>query len=392
MLAPFVVPPHASAVPRLDQLDAALTQLSAKGLLREPDGALLGARSDLLLACSNDYLGLGAGHVSRETPLQARLGAGASRLVHGTHPEHLELEAAFADWVGKPAALLFSSGYAANVGTLAALCDRNDLIVSDRLNHASLVDGCRLSRATVAIVEHCDTDAVARELSRTTQAQSRWVVVESYYSMDGDSPNLARLRALCDDYQAHLYVDEAHALGVFGAEGAGRCAEAGVAPDVLVGTLGKSLGHAGAFVAGSDTLRRWLWNRARSFVFSTGTSPMAAELLLHQLRVTRAADSARAQLTDNAAALRAALAARWIPVPAESHGPIVPVLIGDAARSVRVAERLLQQRILVQAIRPPTVPEGTARLRITVTASMTRATLERIAAAVADAVSAEQPA
>lgn len=378
------------AVPRLDDLEAALSTLAGQGLLREPDRTLLGVRSDLLLACSNDYLGLGAAHVSRETPLRARLGARASRLVHGTHAEHLELEAALASWVAKPAALLFSSGYAANVGTLGALCDREDFIVSDRLNHASLVDGCRLSRATVAIVDHCDHDAVARRLDAARSARARWVVVESYYSMDGDSPNLTRLRQLCDDHDAHLYVDEAHALGVFGPDGAGICSAEGVVPDVLVGTLGKSVGLAGAFVAGSEALRRWLWNRARSFVFSTGTPPVLAELLLSQVQAARAASGPRERLALNAEALRTKLRERGLSLPSESHGPIVPILLGDSERSLRVAQHLLEDGILVQAIRPPTVPQGTARLRITVTAAMTPADIERLAGALAVALDPER--
>lgn len=375
-------------MPRLSDLDAELDALAREGLLREPDTGLLGARDDLLLACSNDYLGLSGRRVSRETPPQARLGAGASRLVHGTHPDHLALEDLLAEWVARPAALLFSSGYAANVGTVAALCGRDDFVVSDRLNHASLVDGCRLSRATVAIVDHCDSDAIARQLARGSRARSRWVLVESYYSMDGDSPDLARLRSLCDEHDAYLYVDEAHALGVFGPSGAGLCADRGVVPDVLVGTLGKSVGLAGAFVAGGVSLRRWLWNRARSFVFSTGTPPLLAELVAEHVRETRSADDARARLVRNASALRAALASRGLALPPASHGPIVPVLVGDPDQTVRIAQRLLAERILVQAIRPPTVPLGTARLRLTVTAAMTEADVARIAAAVANAIHA----
>lgn len=379
-------------VPRLDDLEPSLEELDRLGLLRTPDTALLGAREDLLLACSNDYLGLAAEHVSRETPAPVRQGAGASRLIHGTHPEHVELEAALAVWVEKPTALLFSSGYAANVGTLAALCDREDLIISDRLNHASLVDGCRLSRATVAIVEHGDEEAIAHHLSRSPAARARWVVVESYYSMDGDSPNLSRLRSLCDQHDAHLYVDEAHALGVFGPDGAGLCRAQRVVPDVLVGTLGKSVGAAGAFVAGSEPLRRWLWNRARSFVFSTGTPPFLADLLRRNLHVVQEADDARARLASNAEILRTTLLAGGVPLPHGNHGPIVPILIGEAARSLRIAQRLLDQGIVVQAIRPPTVPVDTARLRITVTAAMHPAEVQRLAHAVLAAVAAESPA
>lgn len=391
MLALVVDPSHASCVPRLDELESALDDLHRHGLLRVPDTILLGAQEGMLLACSNDYLALGAQRVSRETMPGASAGAGASRLIHGTRPEHLELELALAAWVDRPSALLFSSGYAANVGTLAALCDRNHLVISDRLNHASLVDGCRLSRATVAIVDHGDEDAIAYQLERAHNYRARWVVVESYYSMDGDTPNLARLRALCDQHDAHLYVDEAHALGVFGPAGAGLCRARNVVPDVLVGTLGKSLGASGAFVAGANSLRRWLWNRARSFVFSTGTSPLLARLILQNLRTVQTNTEARSRLQANGHALRDALVAGGLSLPPGNHGPIVPILIGDAARSVRIAARLLDQRIVVQAIRPPTVPPDTARLRITVTAAMAPSTVQHLAAAIVAAVAAEPP-
>lgn len=373
-------------MPHLQDLEPALVELDRNGLLRHPDRTLLGARSDLLLACSNDYLGLGARHVSRETPPEARIGAGASRLIHGTHPEHVWLETALAEWVAQPAALLFSSGYAANVGALAALCDRDDFIISDRLNHASLVDGCRLSRASVAIADHNDPDAIGRLLANAPPSRARWVVVESYYSMDGDSPDLARLRDLCDQHDAHLYVDEAHSLGVFGPAGSGLCKAKGVVPDVLVGTLGKAVGVTGAFVAGSETLRRWLWNRARSFVFSTGVSPLLAELLLRQVHATRDASEARTRLRQNVESLRAELLAHGVVLPQGNHGPILPIMIGDSARTLAVAERLLAEQIVVQAIRPPTVPSGTGRLRVTVTAEMSRADIHRLAAALARAV------
>lgn len=376
-------------MPHLEHLSAKLDELGREGLLRHPDRALLGARSDLLLACTNDYLGLGAAHVSRETPPEGRIGAGASRMVHGTHPEHLWLEMALAEWVAQPAALLFTSGYAANVGALSALAERGDLIISDRLNHASLVDGCRLSRADVAIVEHGDEDAIAHHLAQGRSRAARWVVVESYYSMDADSPDLGRLRVLCDRHDAHLFVDEAHALGVFGPSGSGLCRSAGIVPDVLVGTLGKSVGVAGAFVAGSDLLRRWLWNRARTFVFSTAPSPMLTELLLRHLHATRAASEGRARLRENAETLRQTLIAAGVPMTPANHGPILPILLGDAGRSVRIAERLLGDGIVVQAIRPPTVPSNTARLRVTVTAAMTAPDIARLGHALIAALEAE---
>lgn len=368
-----------------DLARAELDALSARGLLRTPDdgagrrtaesaAASLGV--DFLDAASNDYLGL-ARDVSRETPVQAPWpastqapwpGAGASRLIHGTQPAHLDLERALADWVGLPEALLFSSGYAANVGLLEAVGIEGSVIVSDALNHASIVDGCRLARARVEIVPHLDLAATERALAGASSARARFVVVESCFSMDGDGPDLRALRALCDRHGAALLVDEAHALGVLGPSGAGRCVAAGVRPDALVGTLGKAVGVHGAFVAGSTHLRSLLWNRARSFVFSTAPSPRLAELAAFHVQRSRNDDPGRERLHRLGRELREALASRKVAVMTESDAPILPVLIGSNERAVAVAAALQRAGILVQAIRYPTVPEGTARLRLTVSA------------------------
>jgi 8-amino-7-oxononanoate synthase len=275
------------------------------------------------------------------------------------------MENAFAEWLGVEACLAFTSGYAANVGAVSALAGSGDLIVSDALNHASLIDGSRLSRARVAITNHNDLEGVAKALSERSE-QRAWVLVESYYSMDADGPDLRELRRICDSHGAALVVDEAHALGVLGPDGRGRCAEAGVVPDVLVGTLGKAFGSQGAFIAGRRVLRDWLWNRARSFVFSTGLAPMAAlaaRLALEELlrtpalleRVSRLATRLRAGLTE-------------LDFRPMGFGHIVPILIGSSADAVRLASRLSEHGLAVPPIRPPTVPDGTARLRLTVTA------------------------
>ena len=335
-------------------------------------------------ASSNDYLGLADGSdVSRETGVQeVPVGAGASRLIHGTRAPHAELERALADWVGLPSALLFASGYAANVGLLSALGVGGSVIVSDRLNHASTIDGCRLSRATVEVAPHLDDAAVRAALARHPSAAARWVVVESCYSMDGDGPDLAALRGICDEHNAGLIVDEAHALGVFGPAGAGRCAEAQVVPDVLVGTLGKSVGSQGAFIASSASLRTLLWNDARSFVFSTAPSPrLAAATVLHVERA-RAADDRRARLRGTISEFHAALVARGISVQPGLRGPIVPILVGDNARVLAIVRDLETEGILAQGIRPPTVPPGGARLRLTVTAAWPDGAPERVAEAV----------
>jgi 8-amino-7-oxononanoate synthase len=373
----------------IDDLAASeLAALATRGLLRSPDdgagrrAAEAAARAlgvPFVDASSNDYLGL-ARDVSRETPVQAPWpGAGASRLIHGTRPPHLALERALADWVGLPEALTFSSGYAANVGLLQAVGVEGGVIVSDALNHASIVDGCRLSRARVEVVPHLDLPAVERVLSGSASARVRIVVVESCFSMDGDSPDLPALRALCDRYAAALLVDEAHALGVFGPGGAGLCAAASVRPDALVGTLGKAVGVQGAFVAGSAEVRTLLWNRARSFVFSTAPSPRLADLAAFHVERARRDDAGRTRLHRLAAELRAALRAEGVPSMTSSDAPIVPVLIGSNERALLVSSELGGAGILAQAIRYPTVPEGTARLRLTVSATWPDGTPLRVA-------------
>jgi 8-amino-7-oxononanoate synthase len=371
-------------MPRPNDLPGLLRGLDEAGLLRTPDDGLERWRlaeqfgSAFLDLSSNDYLGLAADHVSRETLLSTK-GAGASRLIHGTRAEHLALEAELADWVGQECALLFSSGYAANVGALGALLAPDDQVFSDALNHASIIDGCRLSRAHVHVFPHRDLEALGRALEDAPPSGARWVVVESYFSMDGDGPDLVRLRALCDSFGAALYVDEAHSLGVFGPGGAGLCAATGVRPDVLLGALGKAVGSHGAFIAGSAELRTWLWNRARSFVFSTAPSPLAAAVSWEQVRRARGAETERAQVLELSRHLRAELARRDVSCLSDSFGPILGLVAGEAERAVIIAARLRSQGILVQAIRPPTVPRGTARLRITVSARHTAPQLTRAA-------------
>ncbi|HYP75526.1 MAG TPA: 8-amino-7-oxononanoate synthase [Polyangiaceae bacterium] len=370
-------------------LSEVVADLGSRGLLREPDDGSLrrtvceSARKlglPLLDASSNDYLGLASSAVSRET--LGNPGAAASRLIHGSTAEHARLEATLAGWVGTETALLFSSTYAANVGLISALGLPGTVVLSDAANHASLIDGARLSKAEVRVVPHLDLAALATALEESRGARACWVVTESYFSMDGDGPDLAALRALCDRYEACLVVDEAHALGVFGPAGKGLCAEAQVKPDILVGALGKAVGTHGGFVAGDSQLRTFLWNRARSFVFSTAPSPRLTELTQFHVELVREADALRRSLSQNAAALRTQLAAAGLPLSPNSFGPIVSVLLGDNRRVLAAAERLRSLGILAQAIRPPTVPLGSARLRLTVKATFTEADIARLAAAV----------
>ncbi len=396
----------------LAHLAEQLDQLEREGLRRHAREPIASAA---LSFCSNDYLGLAA----RPAPSVAS-GSGASRLIAGEHDQHRRLERAFAAWLGADDALAFASGYAANVGAMSALAGPRDLIVSDALNHASLIDGARLSRARVAVVPHGDRDAVERAVADRSEARA-WVVVESYYSMDADGPDLADLRAICDRHGAALYVDEAHALGVLGPGGRGRCAEAGVTPDVLVGTLGKAFGTQGAFVAGRTVLREWLWNRARSFVFSTGLAPVCAAAGVRALqtvidepalalRVRELSDRLRRGLVAAGAVQAGAHHAAAGPAVSEvsrrerrepdlhalhapallGFGHVVPLVLGTPTRALRWAAAMREQGIEVHAIRPPTVPAGASRIRMTVTAAHSEADVDRAVAAFARASGRER--
>jgi 8-amino-7-oxononanoate synthase len=364
----------------LDWLGGALAALEKEGLLRTPSGSLrlpgpIVARADgrtLLNLCSNDYLSLAS------RPVEGTSGSGASRLIAGDLDVHRELEVALSAWLGVEATLLFSSGYAANVGVLSALAGSDCVVVSDALNHASIVDGCRLSRARVVVTPHVSVEAVERAL-RDAPERRRIVVTDSYFSMDGTIAPLADLRTVCDRFEAALVVDEAHALGVWGPAGRGCSAAAGVRPDVLVGTLGKSFGSSGAFVSGSSMLTSWLWNRARSFVFSTGLAPSSASAALGALLEIRAGERTR-RLIARSELVRAELGG------ISGSGPIIPLVIGDAARTVELSRRLLDRGLFVQAIRPPTVPRETSRLRLTVQADHDLGALREAAAVIREVV------
>jgi len=311
-------------------------------------------------------------------------------------------------FLGRQATLVFPSGYQANLGVLTALAGSEDLIVSDALNHASIIDGCRLSRAQVAVYPHADARAAARLLAEASRFRRRILVTESLFSMDGDAAPLGALAEAATATDAILIVDEAHAFGTLGPGGRGLCAAAGVAPDVLVATLGKALGAAGGFVAGDRALRDILVNRSRTFIYTTALPPPVAAAadaaldlvagtegdrrrgLLHQHRVWLD-DQLKALGVGQAAPEVARATATDPPVPTSGapspiRGPIVPILMGSDARALAASAALAARGIFVPAIRPPTVPAGSARLRVTLSAAHVAGDLIALVAALAEAL------
>lgn len=384
-----------------DHVAAALSDLERAGLLRTPRtiGSIQGpvVRIDgreVVLLCSNNYLGLADHPALADTYERASREWGssgtASRLISGTMAPHRDAERACAAYVGAESAVLFSSGYAANVGTIQALVGPGDVVFSDALNHASLIDGCRLSRATVHVYRHADPEHLAELLAaHRSRHGAALVVTDGLFSMDGDRAPVRALRSVCDRHRAGLLVDEAHSLGTVGPQGRGLCAAEEVRPDVTVGTLGKALALAGAFVGGSASLTRLVQNRARSFVFSTALPPAVASCIPAAIDLARAADDRRARATRLAARLRTGLRGLGLDV-GEGVSAIIPVMLHDSARTMRFSQRLLELGVFAHGIRPPTVPRGTSRLRVVPIATHTDAQIERALEAFA-VVARERP-
>ena len=339
--------------------------------------------------CSNDYLGLAShpalAEAAAESAARDGFGASASRLVAGDLPAHRALEAALAGFLDRPSALVFPTGYQTNLGVLTTLASREDLIVSDELNHASLVDGCRLSRARVEIYPHADAAAARRLLDAGGSSRRRLLVTESLFSMDGDAAPLGALAEAATATDSILVVDEAHAFGVLGPGGRGLCADAGVAPDVLIGTLGKAAGTAGGFAAGAPALRDLLVNRARTFIFTTALPPpvAAAATAAVGLIAGPEGDRRRVLLAQRRQELAAPLVRSGL-LPRQPIGPILPIVLGSEARALGAAAALRERGFFVPAIRPPTVPPGSSRLRVTVSAAHDPADLARFGAALAE--------
>ena len=330
------------------------------------------AGRQILLFASNDYLGL-AMHpeviqASCEATQQFGAGAGAARLVSGSLPPHQELESALAQFKGTEAALTFSSGYLANIGAIPALIGRDGLILADRLCHASLIDGCRLSAADFRVYRHNDTEQLQSLLAARRQARRTLIVTDGLFSMDGDLAPLPELSRLAQTYGADLYVDDAHGTGVMGAHGRGTAEHFGLEPSIpfQMGTLGKAFGSSGAYLAGSSTMIQYLMNTSRSFIFTTAPPPGSAAAATAALRIVQREPERRARLWANRDRLFTGLTELGFNLP-PSVSPIIPILVGNADRALAFAEHLFAEGIYAPAIRPPTVPDATSRIRVTVT-------------------------
>ena len=362
------------------EIEARLHELRALGLNRRtrlvsgPQGphVLLDGKPVLLL-CSNNYLGLADHPRLREAAADAAMrwgvGAGGSRLVSGTMTIHRRLEERLAEFKGRQSALLFGSGYLANAGVIAALARPGDVVFSDELNHASIIDGCRLSRAEVFVYDHGDVEHLHWGIGKA-EGRGALIATDSVFSMDGDVAPLTEIVELAQQHDLRVLVDEAHGTGVLGPGGRGALAEAGIEDqvDVIVGTLGKALGSYGAFVACDEPMARYLVNAARTFIFSTALPPPAVAGALAALDLLQESPRRVQRLAANAAALRDELEQEGFDLRG-SRTQILPLIVGDAQLALRICEAALARGVFAQAIRPPTVPPMTSRLRLAVMAT-----------------------
>jgi 8-amino-7-oxononanoate synthase len=384
-----------SAVPKTD-VASALESLRRDGLHRQrrvvetgPGARVVLDGAEVLLLCSNDYLGL-AGHPAVRAAAAGAAerwgaGAGASPLVSGYMAIHRELEQELAEFKGHDACVLFGSGFLANVGVISALAGPRDVILSDALNHASLIAGCRLSRAETIVYDHCDVDCLAAGLDQAAGRQAL-IVTDAVFSMDGDIAPLTEIIELALRHRARIIVDEAHATGVLGPGGRGLVSALGAERhvDVVIGTLGKALGSYGAFACCERTMAEFLVNRARTLIFSTASPPPSVAAALAALRIVRDEPAIVQRVQRNAGLFRRALADHGFAIP-ESEMPIVPIIVGDPRDATAMSDAALNAGVFVQAIRPPTVPDGTSRLRAVASAAHTQTDLHMAAATLAAA-------
>jgi 8-amino-7-oxononanoate synthase len=365
-------------------LQTELESLRHKGLYRslrcvegDQSPTLLIDGREVINFSSNNYLGL-ANHPALREAAKAAIdrygcGSGASRLISGNMTLHEELESKIAQLKGTEAALVFNSGFQANTGIIPVLVRGGDVILSDALNHASIIDGCRLARTKIVVYEHGDIDELERGLKDSLPNSRKLIVTESLFSMDGDEAPLIDIVNLAEKYGAIVMVDEAHATGVYEPNGAGIVAKLGLGERVLVqmGTLGKALGGFGAYIAGSKALRELLINRCRSFIFTTSLPPSVMAMAIAAIDLLKQEPQRREALRNNCQLLRGGLKALGYSLGI-SQSQILPLMIGDTSRCMKLSEDLLHRGVFAQGIRPPTVPPGTSRLRITLMATHTR--------------------
>jgi glycine C-acetyltransferase len=331
---------------------------------------------------SNNYLGLANHPALREAAKTAidryGCGSGASRLISGNMTLHEELESKIAELKGTEAALVFNSGFQANTGIIPVLVGEKDVILSDALNHASIIDGCRLARAKIVVYGHCDLNGLEQGLNHSPSNSRKLIVTESLFSMDGDEAPLADIVSLAERHGAMIMVDEAHATGVYEPSGAGLLGKLGLGDRVLIqmGTLGKALGGFGAYVGGSKALRDLLVNRCRSFIFTTSLPPAVMAMAVAAIDLVQREPDRRQRLRDNCQQLRAGLNALGFTL-GNSQSQILPLIVGDAAQCMELSESLLAKGVFAQGIRPPTVPLGTSRLRITLMSTHTSEQIDR---------------
>jgi len=344
-----------------------------------PEAIIQGKRYKVF--CSNNYLGLANHPRLKQAACEAaeRLGSGsgASRLVCGNMSAHVELEEELARFKQAEAAIIFPTGYMANLGAISALAGPKDTVIIDRLCHASIIDGCRLSRAKLQVYEHLDMDSLEHVLSRSGKYRRRLVITDSIFSMDGDIAPLPQIIELCRRYQAVSMVDEAHATGVFGEHGRGTLEHLGVEGqmDVVMGTLSKAVGSLGGFVVGSQVLIDYLRQNCRSFIYTTALPPGVCAASTAGLKIIQDEPQRRQRLWENVEYLRRGLLELGFNLMG-SQSQIIPVLLGDEARTIQVSEKLFRQGILIPGIRPPTVPKGQSRLRITLMSDHSREDLD----------------
>jgi glycine C-acetyltransferase/8-amino-7-oxononanoate synthase len=388
----------------MTDIEDRLEELKESGLYRKlrvisgPQGprVLLDGRPVLLL-CSNNYLGLADHPRVREAAAEGAMrwgvGAGASRLVSGGMTIHRRLEEQLAEFKGSDACVLFGSGYLANAGIVSSLAREGEVVFSDELNHASIVDGCRLARAETFVYRHCDTEHLEWGLQEAG-GRGSLIVTDGVFSMDGDIAPLEEIVELAGRYDARVMVDDAHGTGAVGPGGRGSVADAGLEDevDVVVGTLGKALGSYGAYACCDKPMAKYLVNTARTLIFSTALPPPAAAGALAALEMLREGPGLVDKLRRNTRVMRDALADHGIPVPVESETQILPLVVGDAAATMAACERALGEGVFAQGIRPPTVPTGTSRLRIALMSSHTKSELRWAAGVLARAIHTAAPA